>query len=369
MNLLLECAGAFPDADRICRAAAAVSDWDAVIAGAERHGVAPLLHWHIGRICPELAPAAVMARLHHLFRVSAVHSLQLTGALLDLITLFDRAGIEVLPFKGPALAWSLYETPALREMSDLDLLIRPRDRSRAILLLQSAGYAPSYPCDVRLFDPGRQIPFESPTTGVAVDLHWSLAPPQFGHALDVAGIWSRVGEARVAGRTVRTLGTEDLLIFLCVHGAKHGWCSIHWLSDLARLIRRDDIDWDRLLARATARQTSRVLYAGLMLSADLLGAPVPDPVLVQARSDAAAARIAAFVRPRFLDGHPVPPTWGQQLRFQFSLLERKQDKLRSCWWQLQPHPSDHESLPLPSLWFALYYALRPLRLAARHCVF
>ncbi len=365
MKLLLECARVRPDVSRVREAAAAVADWDAELDQAVRHGIAPLLYWGVNQACPEAVPPAALDRLHTYFRASAGRSLQLTGELLKLVLLFERAGIQVVPFKGPAAAWSLYETPALREMSDLDLLVRPADAPRAADLLVASGCRPVYSIDRRFFRSGRELPLTSPT-GVAIDLHWSLAPSHFCHGLDMDGIWTRLAPVQVAGRAVPTLGNEDLLIFLCIHGAKHAWCSLHWLSDLARLIDRAAIDWDVLTARVCARQSSRTVFAGLLLAVDLLGASVPAGIVDRLQEHPAAAALAERVRKRLLADLPALSTTRELMQFQLDLLERPVDKFRVCWSLLEPAAADRASLPLPAPLFPLYYVFRPLRLIAKY---
>ena len=229
----------------------------------------------------------------------------------------------------------------------------------------ASGCRPVYSIDRRFFRSGRELPLTS-TGGAAIDLHWSLAPSYFCHGLDMDGIWTRLAPVQVAGRAVQTLGNEDLSIFLCVHGAKHAWYSLHWLSDLARLIDRAAIDWDALTARACARRISRMVFAGLLLAVDLLGAGVPAGIVERLRSHSAAAALAERVRTRLLANLPAPSATRELTQFQLDLLERPVDKFCLCWSMLEPAAADFASLPLPAPLFPVYYALRPLRLIAKY---
>jgi hypothetical protein len=365
MNLLLECARPRSDAASIRQAAAAVADWDATIELSMRHGIAPIVYWRVSQACPEIVPPAALERLLTCFHRNAGHSLKLTGELLKLVALLERAGIQVVPFKGPAIAWSLYDSPALREMSDLDLLVRPADARRAVDLLVASGCQPEYSTDFRFLRSARELHLISPS-GVNLDLHWDMAPPWFRNALDLEGFWSRLVTVSVAGRSIRTLATEDLLVFLCVHGSKHFWCSLHWLCDLARLIDKAPLDWDALMAYSRARRISCTVSAGVLLAADVLGAAVPPATLAGARACPRTSRIASRAQ-LWLNGRPVPPvTMPSEFRFQLSLLERPSDKLRLCWSLFAPAPTDVESLTLPRPLFPVYYASRPLRLIAKY---
>jgi Uncharacterised nucleotidyltransferase len=345
--LLLECARARPDLDTVRRLAASVSDWSVLVGQATRHGVASLVSWYLNQACPEGAPAP----LGEPFRQNAGRTLLLTAELLRLLDIFEAASIPLVPFKGPALAWSLYETPALREMSDLDVLVRPRDANRAIGLLRSHGYRPRFSCvDRRFFAADREMHFDREDGQVAVDLHWGLLPRFF--PLDASAFFERLAPVPIAGRQVLTLCPEDLLLFLCVHGSKHGWTWLGWLCDVARLIDRCAVNWDDVLARAQAGHVSRCLSLGLTLARDLLGAAAPE-----LRREA----LAASVREQLMNG-----CGDLSARFQLALLERLTDKVR--FWQgiLAPRPEDFESLHIPASLFPAYYLAKPLRLAVKH---
>ena len=345
--LLLECARARPDLDTVRRLAASVSDWSVVAGQATRHSVASLVSWYLNQACPEGAPAP----LGDQFRQNAGRNLLLTAELLRLLEIFEAASIPLVPFKGPALAWSLYETPALREMSDLDVLVWPRDADLAIGLLRSHGYRPHFSCvDRRFFATNREMPLVREDGQVAVDLHWGLLPRYF--PLDASVFFERLAPVPIAGRQVPTFCPEDLLLFLCVHGSKHGWTSLAWLCDIARLLDRRAVNWDGVLTRARANHVSRCLALGLSLARDLLGAAAPE---------LRRETLAATAREPLMNG-----SGDVSMRFQLALLERLTDKVRFCQGILAPTPADFESLHIPASLFPVYYLARPLRLAAKH---
>jgi hypothetical protein len=345
--LLLECARARPDLDTVRRLAASVSDWSVLAEQATRHGVASLVSWYLNQACPEGAPAP----LGDQFRQNAGRNLLLTAELLRLLDIFEAASIPLVPFKGPALAWSLYENPALREMIDLDVLVRPRDADRAIALLRSHGYRSSLSCvDTRFFASDQEMHLDREDGQVAVDLHWGLLPRFL--PLDASAFFERIAPVPIAGRRVLTFCPEDLLLFLCVHGSKHGWTRLAWLCDVARLIDRCAVNWDDVLARAQAGHVSRCLSLGLTLARDLLGAAVPE-----LRRDT----LAAAAREQLMNG-----SGDVSIRFQLALLERLTDKVRFWKGFLAPRPADLESFHIPVPLFPVYYLARPLRLAVKY---
>src|SRR5438046_1996796 len=78
------------------------------------------------------------------FQKNAARSVLLTWELVDILDLFATEGIEAMPYKGPAIAISIYGRLALRQFSDLDILVRKRDVWRCQQLLISRGYQPHF---------------------------------------------------------------------------------------------------------------------------------------------------------------------------------------------------------------------------------
>lgn len=60
--------------------------------------------------------------------------------LRTVVETFERAGIPALPVKGVLLVHQLYDDPSERPLSDVDLLIRPRDFLRALRAATDAGF-------------------------------------------------------------------------------------------------------------------------------------------------------------------------------------------------------------------------------------
>jgi hypothetical protein len=82
-----------------------------------------------------------------------------------------------------------------------------------------------------------------------VDLQWETGPADYPFRFDTEILWRSLGRARLAGRDVPSLSPERMLLFLCVHGAKHLWSRLQWLGDVARLARAQP-DWASALELA-----------------------------------------------------------------------------------------------------------------------
>jgi hypothetical protein len=358
--LIFECSRANAEAGEIRRLSGQVQDWDQVVRAANRLGVAPLLSWSLTRACPESVPPRVLAELRDAFRESAKRHLILTTELLRVLALFRQAGIDAVPLKGPALAAQLYDPPALRPTSDLDVLINRADLPRAIHVAASNGYRFSHPnASMKFFEAGSEFQLTA-NHGVLLELHWHFAPALF-NALRPSCAPDSLATASLGGCQIPVFRTEDLLPMLCVHGAKHCWCSLKWLCDVARLVESPDLDWDRVTARSEAMRLTRPLLLGVALARDLLSAAVPPEIVARIERDEIVCDLAASNRATLeseqRDG------WRGRFLYTWQLLHWRD---RSAFWAsilFMPTVSDWEFMPIPAAPFATYYLVRPIRLA------
>jgi hypothetical protein len=376
IQLLLACARTTLDpetATQIKNLAEQELDWKYLFKKANENFVTPLLSFHVLNVCPQSVPQNILDELSDFFRAHAQRNLFQTNELIRLLRLLDSHGIRALPFKGPTLAALAYGNLSLRQFGDLDILVRERDLKRAVELFTSAGYRTASPLDwswksstpanrqkdlVLVRDDGR----------VSVELHWRLLGSRFTSPHNMKRIWKRTETTSIAGSRVYCLPKNELLLYLCMHGSKHHWERIQWISDIAELVRTiDKEDWPSLLQHAKAVGCERVLALGLLLASNLLEAPVPEKVLQKIRSDATARSLAAHARSTLFSDTPV---LGEISNYSLKLKERRWDKVRLHFdnYRLyirrvfKPNEKDRALLPLPVYLFPLYYLVRPIRL-------
>ncbi|HET7234585.1 MAG TPA: nucleotidyltransferase family protein [Longimicrobium sp.] len=367
-----------PEALLLLRAAAGgeAGDIDAsgldgarLLALAERHRMIPLLHRHL-RDAGLPAPLAGDLRARN---AAEVHrALRLAGEARRLLDALGAAGIEALVYKGPALAVQAYGDLSLRSFVDLDLLVRPDDIPRSMTVLAEAGYDGALamsPAQERCF---RRVDGDYPLvhrqTGTLVELHARVSSLRFGMAIDTDALIRRSRNIPVGGGEVRTLGDDDLLLVLFVHGAKHRWKRLEWLAAIAALLGAGRGDVSRVLAEAAELRARRTVLLGLHLAHSLLHAPVSGEVTREIAADDGIQALAAEAVERMFEAEPGEgaDTRGN-LRFNLRLRDGAVDRARyAARWLFGPTPEDWKWKPLPDALFPLYRLLRPLRLLARH---
>jgi hypothetical protein len=377
-ELLVHCARLEIDASRAKRIrllANSVLNWTRLLSLAERNGLIPLLFFHLNRIASDQTPVEHLQELRSRFQRSSARGVFLTAELLQLLKLFERSNIPGMPYKGPALAVDVYRNLFLRQFADLDILVPEADVWQATELLVARGYEPHFVISakkqadfirlgyVRLFarDDGRTI----------VELHWRPAPRFFGSTFETAKLWPRARAIELQGTTVRVPSAEDLVLMLCIHGAKDCWERLEWVCNLAELIRsHPELNWKIIQKRAQETHSLRILAVGLSLAHDLLEVPSVAGALAGKGSGSQQQidRVVSQVAGRFFSDSYEPIALGQRIAFHLQLKDSLRERLRYCYrLALTTTPVDWEITPLPRSASFLYPVLRGFRIFKKYC--
>lgn len=341
--------------------------WDEFVRLARRHRLLPLCARHLNRLAPARIPTKALQAMREYTEHNVRRSLLLTGELRALLRVYDTAGIPALAYKGPVLAQEVYGSVALRDMLDLDIVVSKQDALRARELLFERGYRSGWPTgerwDASLLWSGSNFPLIQDASGFVVELHWT--PEACLPQRVVEQFWERLEHVSLAGMDVATFSRQDLLLLLCMHGCRHMWERLEWLASLAELLRTDHICWEAEVRLATSLGGRRALFLGITLAHDLLAAPVPDDILLQARADSQVARLRDAACQQLFSEHPVLahrlglPFHSFQLRSKERLRDRVQYVRQRA---VAPSSQAWEERPLPWSLFRLYCTARRLRL-------
>ncbi len=250
-------------------------NWQELIAQAEVHGMAPLFWHHVQQSGAEI-PVDVARMLKGLYlrhrRNNQVHA----QVLLEIVDLLQAADIHPLVLKGLGLAYSLYPDPALRPISDLDLLLQRDEIRPALEVLRTAGFStPALPLDDG--PAPKELTVDSPPRDglrVHVELH-HYDPRQRDD--EFAGFASPPQAIRVEGGTVLIPAPMDNLDYLTRHFTRHLFeartdkpLQLKWIADILSLVEQhaESIDWSR---RTEFLQRLDVFYSLTPLPESLRG--------------------------------------------------------------------------------------------------
>ena len=339
-------------------------DWEYLLATASGHGLVPLLQKHLFENYVDQIPTWFLSRLKLQSVSNLSNVLHLLGKQQQLFSLLQQNEIPAAIFKGSVLAQTAYGDIALRQAGDIDLLISREHFTRARDLLESLGYAMTPQLTAAQLESHLnshcEIQFMRDDWLTVVDLHWALAPKTFVFKLNTDDVLSRLQTVTINGAEFQTLSTEDLILYQSMHGAKHLWRRLEWISSLAETIRAaDSIDWNTVIQRAAASHATRMLALGLRLAERLSGVLIPAEFDDDRSMDQLAENILRTV---FSMSGPADST--ETNLYNLKVMDRKRDALTSALRALfVPTLTDWSTLNLPPSLHSLYYAYRPLRLS------
>jgi hypothetical protein len=370
-RFILACCAAAPGAEPASPdAATTISnlDWRRVIELALAEGVMPSVYRRLTDRSVDGVPESAMREFRFHFEDNALRNRLLTRELGRLIAILERHGVAPIAFKGPVLALMGYGDVAMRQFSDLDLLVRRSEMQSVIRLLDAEGYRPQLSSPEIVTDGFFQASedvFIKPGAMAVIDLHWNLMPRYFPFAPDAELVRKRSVRLRLEDGELRAPAPHDQMLITCVHGTKHGWPWLGTIADVAAVLRIESgYDWPALYDEAAERGSLPMLLLGLRLAHEALAAPVPERALEMARRDPIVAALAPRLLASLFSGRaaqrlPFFHDWMVPLR----AIGRRRARLNYLLDRaLAPTFDDWRFARLPGPLFPLYYLVRPIRL-------
>ena len=360
--------GAESKRERVQGLLAAGVQWDVFLAIAEFHNVEPLV-CHCLLEFREWLPPERAHDLERRFAKNAQRSLRLASELVNILECLQRHNVAVMPYKGPVLAQAAYGDVAMREFSDLDILIRASEYERAAEAVRELGYEPSSvlrPAIERAWlKTGYERGFDGPLGKNLLELQWRLVPRFYAVEMEVDDLFHRATVGRLAEQEVRTLSAEDLLLALCVHASKHVWMRLGWLGDIAGVVRSQRIDYGVVRERATQLGIVRIVGVSLWLAKHMLECSIPSEFagVVEAEH---VRQIGEQVSELVAKSTDYDTESVDYFRLMLALRERPGDCFKFAWRLLfTPSVGEWDAVKLPQWLFPLYRVVRVVRVIGR----
>lgn len=381
-ELIIECSRVklcSEELERVSELLRKVLSWDYIFTTAYRNGVLPLISWNLLQNFKDELPAEIKKQIAENFQQHGQNNLLLTLKLIEIVKLLETAGIPALPFKGPTLAMRGYGNLAFRQFVDLDVLIQPKHFERAIEILSANNYQPinnsKWQKMTAIFFTRKKDVSLRGDERTRIELHWKLSGAHFSLPFEVAQLWTRLEKIKLGGAELNTLSFKDLFIYLCLHGARHGFERLSWICDLNELIRTEEesgraIDWTAIRSHAKTHGCEKVVELGIFLVREFFGTSGDYPEIEKLENDKVFQEISAQIRQRLFSENRSQMQIGDWYLYHLLLKEKKTDRaklhLHYLSWYLRlafrPNLMDEAVFRLPSAFYPLYYVLRPLRL-------
>lgn len=114
--------------------------WDELVREAEANAIAPLLYTSL-RECGVEIPKNIKRQLYALVQRHRWANDARAKAMAEICNACEKESIQLIVLKGSYLAHTIYPDPALRTMSDIDLLAPPDKAVRVQQILRDLGYS------------------------------------------------------------------------------------------------------------------------------------------------------------------------------------------------------------------------------------
>jgi hypothetical protein len=382
-QLLLLCARPYPDEGIRKRIIELIQreniDWENFLKISCLHQVLPLIHRAFDSLQQPVVPQPIMFILKNNYLGNALNNLLRTEELIRLLELFKENGISALTYKGPILASCAYGNIALRQFSDLDILIEKQNVFKARKLLVEEGYSPDFQLTdnqiSHLFKNCTEISFHCEKKGltIALDIHWSLLQGYYRISYPFEQLWEHrcLHTFNHFEIPVMCLCPEDLFITTCMHhGVHEKWLGLKQICDLLALIDTyKQMDWGKIIRKTNEMGMEQTVLVGIYLANKILDIDIklPGSILKNISVDTDINSIALKLFKLLINkaNNKTQSIFARRL-FHFhihnkrSLLSRLSFKF---YRMLQPNICDILLISLPSYFHFLYYLIfRPFRI-------
>ncbi len=358
------------DKEELQKLLASPPDWQIIYASAIRNGLLPILHQKTKRF-PEFFPKDFCCKTAKFAFRNSAHNLLLTSELVKISSRFKTDSILLLSFKGPLLSMLLYGDIGQRSFGDIDILITENDILLAYEIMLSLHYTPELQLSpkrlLQYVVHEDNLSFRNTTNNVIVELHWDLAGAYIARPLLLQDLKTIPDQFTISGCALMGLANEYLLVYLCVHGAKHKWERMEWIRSVAVLLENEkNINWESTLQFSELIQCRRMMLLGLLLSRDLFNSKLPQDISQKINYDKRLYPLKKDVtKGLFINSIPekLSPL---DKRFSFFHLKVRDNIFDSIRYQIRlifrPTNVEWKTISLPASLSFLYFIIRPFRL-------
>jgi hypothetical protein len=307
---------------------------DGLLGSAIDHGLHGLL-WAWAR---DGAPGYDQrARLAGLVAATRQRHARLWAALDEVGARLAAVDVEVLALKGVTAEARWYGALGERPSTDVDVLLAPGDAVRPARALRALD--PDHPLLPVIDDLARRGAVQTVdlrVDGVAVDLHLDLLKLGYGMRAPERLWQDAVTLDRPVhapgGPPVRVLGAEHALVHFLVHANKDSFPRLIGYTDVVRIARRDDLDWDAVERFVRDEGLDDVAAASLATITRTLGGPgAPAGSLAVPGGWRRRVWRATWPDEVTLLGSTGPARSRRQEVVPFLVRERMSDAVRAAW--------------------------------------
>ena len=343
-------------------------DWQSLKELAQFHRVEALVNLEQTLVPENIAMHFTLQR-----RNVAMKTLEMAYVSLEISGALRAANIPSLLLKGRAVSSRFYEYPERRQSIDCDLFIEPSHVRAAHHSVKQLGFEEVFPnvtcpdhCHDVLLSLTNSRTYVRRKDGAQLDLHWKLYRASSLLSWHPGDLIAEAEELNIGDQTVLVLPPEKQFIYLCTHGAKHGWFRLKWLADIEHMLPfLSDADCRKIRTDAEGLGVWHMMAASLLtleavygckinVGFDLAKSDRKDRCLANVMQERVACSWAQNTSVRFRD----VPTAIRAFLYALNLKASAKYKTEALFLRLAD-PRDIPTLRLSKKWLPLYAILGP----------
>ncbi len=242
-------------------------DWPQLLRRAACEGVSPLLYRNL-RPLEAYVPEEALASLRKTYFANEARNTRLFRRISPLLEAVSASGIRAVITKGARLALTVYPEIGLRPFTDIDLIVHPGDWPALSKALSGLGYVLESRGRTRLHPRDRSLDWTfSPyfrLGDLVVELHFAYLGLHVPFRSE-EDFWASALSVGRDGAEARITSPEYELCYLCLHAQQHSYGRLMWLTDIAELGSRADVDRDKVARIARREGIGAVVRYGFEL--------------------------------------------------------------------------------------------------------
>ena len=238
---------------------ASIEQWMSLTDILNHNWIIPFIYYRVGFLPEKLQPPKSITNImREYFLLSSAQDIRTVRQLERLLLAFRQEQVRVLVMKGPALAWSVYPDAAMRPYDDIDLLVPPKQFTKARKIMEMLGYE----CEAKIFEILKDVQFEEhfyyrdqSMKKLLVEIHWDLH--RFYGAkqkITLDDLYDNAITVNTSSFYFETFNPVDSLLHMVAHtGFSHSKdIRLSWICDIAQISSRLEApqDWISLQTKS-----------------------------------------------------------------------------------------------------------------------
>lgn len=271
----------------------AVTNWDYFTNIVLLNSIGPLLYINLSSAKNKhLIPAKTLMMFKQTYMMLLSRNMILYDHFKNAVCAFSEKGISVIGLKGIFLAEKIYKDIGLRQLSDIDILVRKEDVMQCRDILTGLGYQTKTRIKSEFIKSTYDIKHLPPLVmkGVSIELHTKIHTDSFDFNISMDDFWSRASATTISETPCLQLNPVDLIIHQCIHLDVHihsGKIRFYYICDIAAIIKhyQKEIDWQLLVTLTEKYNCKKIVFSYLYLCNKYLKTKVPEYILNIAKEE------------------------------------------------------------------------------------